>query len=146
MDLELLQEYMLALINLADLHKKAFEGRDIVIPTCFSETICRLLLKLQKSSRKEVDAIDSDGATYEIKATSTKSGTTSIRKDQYATYLVWIYFDFTTRNILIRKTNYECVKVLVEKDETSNDRANISLSKISTWETVFSCKMSNLWS
>ena len=32
------------------------------------------------------------------------------------------------------------VKELVEKDKTSNDRANISLDKISTWETALSCK------
>ena len=146
MNNRLLQEYMITLINLADLHKKAFGDRDIVIPTCFSETICRSLLSLDKLSSKNVDAVDSSGATYEIKATSTKSGTTTIRKDQNATYLIWVYFDFVSQKIIIRKTNYKSVKVLVEKDRTSNNRANIRLSKISTWETVLSCEMNNLWS
>ena len=145
MDLKLLQEYMLALITLSELHGKAFEGRNLVIPACFSEAVCRYLLHLQKPSSKDIDAIDSAGCTYEIKATSTKSGTTSIRKNQKATYLIWVNFDFETRGVTIRKTNYEAVKVMVEKDKTANDRANISLNKITTWENMLICKMDNLF-
>ena len=100
MDEKLLQQYMNALIGLAEVHKKAFEGRNIIIPTCFSEALCRSLLNLRKPSSRDIDAVDEEGKKYEIKATSTESGQTTAKKGQEADRLVWVYFNFDKKRSL----------------------------------------------
>ena len=124
-------KYLKLLIKLQNLHQSLF-GPDkyLITPACFSEKICRHLLSLNEIDGKEYDAKDDAGKTYEIKATSDPHGNTTI-SDEKPDFLVWIFFDYANKKLVIKKINYEAIKDKLSKtSEDSSGRRNISLSRI----------------
>ena len=114
----------------------------MAVPAMFSEQICRKLLRLKSIKGKEVDALDDDGKKYEIKATTKSTGTTTINVKQSAEYLIWIYFDFDAKKIIIRKTCYDNARKIIKTDK--NERDTIVLSNVNSWKIMKEVDMDSL--
>ena len=86
-------KYLEHLIELNKLHSKQWKGKTIITPTLISEILCKYLLEFEdrRKGERDYDALK-DGAKYEIKATSKKSGDTTYNPDSKVDYFVWIFF------------------------------------------------------
>jgi len=132
-------EYYFKFKELRNLHRELKFGENPPIPEVFSQNICKLLFGLSDWYDRKADAKDEQGKAIEIKATGTKSGTTSIDikairelGDQFAG-VYWLYFDFDSDEIVI---NF-LPKIRFKNVETSTKpRENIRLSKY----VGFNCK------
>lgn len=96
-------------------HKNLFgEDKNFEVPQLYSQDIVRHLLGLKEYSEKDkkFDA-EKDGAFYEIKATSSQCGTTTMNFGNRPKVLVWIRFDFDDDSFTIHQfDNLDRVKKL----------------------------------
>ncbi len=118
-------QYYFALKHVWELHNSFEFGQTPPIPSVFSEQLCRQLLDLQEYEGRDFDAQDSDGRTYEIKATGTAKGQTTINLNKKFDYLIWLHISFTDDNVF----TYKIPKDYFPKPK-SKSREAISLSKI----------------
>ena len=89
-------EYFYALKTMDVYHKELFgNDKDFEVPQLFSQEIVKHFLGLQdyRGKGKFYDA-EKDGLLYEIKATSSCDGATTLNFKEKANVLVWIKFDF----------------------------------------------------
>ena len=95
------KEYIAYFFNLKAMnsnHKNLFgEDKNFEVPQLYSQDIVKHLLELDEYSGedKKFDA-EKDGKFYEIKATSSQSGTTTMNFGSKPNVLIWIRFDFDT--------------------------------------------------
>jgi len=97
-------EYYYALRKVWVLHINNNFGETPDIPSGFSEPLCRDLLNLDLTNSSN-DARDSTDE-FEIKATGTKEGKTTISQINKFNYLIWMYFDFNNNEVSIYKLPY----------------------------------------
>ena len=99
-----LKKYINRLKKVDMVHKEIFgENKNLVTPVLISQGIVKRLLKLNDyKDGTEFDALK-DGKTYEIKATSSDEGTTTINLKSKPDILVWIYIDYNNSKIIIKK-------------------------------------------
>lgn len=104
-DEEKIIKYFYALETMNAYHKELFgNDKDFEVPQLFSQEIVKHLLDLQdyNGDGKIFDA-EKDGQYYEIKATSSKSGTTTLNFASKPNVLVWIKFDFENSEFEIKQ-------------------------------------------
>lgn len=98
-------EYFYALKTMDVYHKELFgNNKDFEVPQLFSQEIVKHFLDLQDytGEGKKFDA-EKDGRYYEIKATSSESGTTTLNFASKPDVLVWIKFDFENSEFEIKQ-------------------------------------------
>lgn len=98
-------EYFYALKTMNAYHKELFgDDKDFEVPQLFSQEIVKHFLDLQDytGEGKKFDAVK-DGWYYEIKATSSESGTTTLNFANKPDVLVWIKFDFENSEFEIKQ-------------------------------------------
>ena len=95
--------YFFALKCVFNLHKKHKFGKSPDIPSGFSESLCRHILELLKGSDRTNDAVDHDGVRFEIKATGTKEGKTTISNNNEFDLLIWMFVDFENNSVCVYK-------------------------------------------
>lgn len=128
-------KYYFKFKELVELHKTMKLGKNPHIPSVFSERLVKKLCGYQDWSNRDFDAKTEDGLAVEIKATGTKSGTTSINLKKIQTagenfsHIAWAVLDFKLDQLHIK---------IITKDKISNrlsgvlkDRENITLSHYS---------------
>lgn len=98
--------YYYALKEVYRLHIENGFGRSPDIPSGFSEALCRQVLGLSKCDGRDYDAVCSDGLRYEIKATGTPEGQTTISKSSEFDVLVWLVIDFQNDAVHITEIPY----------------------------------------
>lgn len=154
-------KYILHLKKLASTHKKVFgEDKNLVTPTLISQEITKKLLKLKDYSGtdKKFDA-EENGKFYEIKATSSEDGTTTINLQSKPHVLVWIYIDYIQNEITIKqKHKFEVIDSISSLFTSSaigrmksdpflksmeQSRVTIILDNIS-WENTLKYKLDDL--
>lgn len=103
-DKELLIQYINALKSVDGIHKTVFgKDKNLVTPVLISQGIVKYLLKLDDYlGGVEYDAIKNE-ETYEIKATSSDEGTTTINLKSKPDHLLWIYIDYSNGLITIKR-------------------------------------------
>ncbi len=123
------------------IHQKIFNGdHSITIPSMLSESIIKKTFELEdyKSQEENVAKLydaqktKDDGTIeyYEIKATSSATGTATINLETSAHVLVWAFFDFNNNEIVINKMadfNNKIknqLKEVIKKDKISSIRRN----------------------
>lgn len=94
-------QYYFALKEVYLLHIKNGFGVSPDIPSGFSESLCRQLRGLSKCEGREVDAVCPERKKYEIKATGTSAGKTTISKKALFDVLLWLHIDFETDTLWI---------------------------------------------
>lgn len=142
-------KYINCLKAVAIVHKEVFsEDRNLVTPVLISQSIVKVLLDLEDYKGKEYDARKND-LFYEIKASSSSDGQTTINMKSKPHVLVWIHIDYITDTITIRqKSNFQVVDSFatllteeaqkrLERDVESNvfvdGRLSITLANVS-WD------------
>ena len=126
-------EYYNLFKNVVALHKNLNFGNNPSIPSVFSESLVRHLMNYSKYTGpgKKFDA-ELDNKYIEIKATGTKSGTTTINKESLSDdkfgFLIWIYIDFNEDKVSIKKILKD--NLLSEAEADSKRRESITLSRI----------------
>lgn len=126
-----LLDYYFKFKDLVILHRQLGFGKNLPLPEVFTQNICRELYGLTKWETTKADAKDSYGKAIEIKATGSKSGTTTIdinaitELGELFSGLFWMYFDFDNDEIEISFIEAEKLKN-IEPDK-KNSRNNISL-------------------
>ncbi|WP_374437236.1 hypothetical protein [Inhella sp.] len=95
------REYYFALKKLYELHRKFKFGESPDIPSGFSEQLCRALLGLEVGLDRTHDAVTEAKTIYEIKATGSPQGKTTISNANEFAILAWIYIDFESDTALI---------------------------------------------
>lgn len=141
--------------KLNDLNAK-LGGKSIVTPTLISESLCKELFGLEDRQKgcRDHDALY-EGKKVEIKATSSKKGTTTINKNLNYDYLFWLFFDYENNEIEVKITNSKKDEIgNFDSDEDEEEislpvkdfkkRKCVQLSKIKEWNQTFRIKMSNL--
>lgn len=102
------KEYIAYFFNLKAMnsnHRNLFgEDKNFEVPQLYSQDIVKHLLELDEYSGedKKFDA-EKDGKFYEIKATSSQSGTTTMNFGSKPNALIWIRFDFDTDSFMIKQ-------------------------------------------
>ena len=91
---ERFNHYYFALKEVYLLHVENGFGVSPDIPSGFSEALCRQLRGLFECEGREVDAVCSKDRRYEIKATGTAAGKTTISKKAVFDVLLWLHIDF----------------------------------------------------
>ena len=152
---EVSEEELLIYLNLLKLnnivHKFIFGNKkNIEIPVLLSEYIVRHLLRLDpyvsKSNDKKYDAqkkINEERIKYyEIKATSSKKGTTTINLKNKADILVWAFFNFDDNIIEIKQLtdfnkNNAKLKDFICDDKIGNIKRNKKDNTIYNPEDLF---------
>jgi len=120
--------------ELSLIHQKLFISKARPnIPALYSESLCRFLFNMQKSNNKEYDAVLDDNQ-IEIKATSSKSGTTSINPYSKFDILYWLYFEVGKDCLSVTKIPYGNFEeafsdIDIKKDKEQKLRMNISLKE-----------------
>ncbi len=118
--------------ELWELHQKYGFGNAPDLPSGFTEQLCRKLLNLTKNGSNEFDAVD-DKNKYEIKATSSKEGKTTINFRSEFDFLIWSYFSLEDNKIYLYKIPYKNFKPKFDElKKTKNGdikRASITLSE-----------------
>lgn len=144
-------KYLETLIELNKMHSGKWEGRSLITPTLLSEELCKYLLNLEDREKgaKDHDALK-DCKRYEIKATSSKKGTTTYNPDANIDFFIWIYFNYENEELEIRQTSreefgkigtlsndnkeLEDEEVVVKvKELRKGQRKTIQLSKVENW-------------
>lgn len=118
-------EYYNVLKQLYVLHRQNGFGKHPPVPSGFSEAIGRQVRGLLKCDTREYDAVDQAGLRYELKATGSASGTTTISITAQFDWLLWIQVDFERDALLITEMPYD-----VFSFKTTAPRENISLGPI----------------
>ena len=161
-------KYLTALTELSKLHKDLFdEDKNVVTPGLISESIVMYLLDLEVSTHKDSKKYDAmkimDGKPiyYEIKATSSDTGTTTININSRPDVLVWVYFDYEQQEIVLNElSNFKSINSIeklfnktaldrIKKDifktdgVVEKDRVSITLKNIN-WETLKKYSMKDL--
>lgn len=101
-------------------HQEIF-GKDKApnVPVLFTESLCRKLYGMKKHPGKDCDAILGN-LKIEIKATTSKSGTTTINPYKDFNMLYWLYLD----------ANNDCLKVVkIPYNNFQSNFSNIDTSK-----------------
>ena len=99
--------YFFTLKAMNSSHKNLFgEDKNFEVPQLYSQDIVKHLLELDEYSGedKKFDA-EKGGKFYEIKATSSQSGTTTMNFGNKPNVLVWIRFDFDEDSFTIHQFN-----------------------------------------
>lgn len=129
-----LLDYYFKFKELAILHKQFEFGKNPPLPEVFTQNICRELYGLEKWENRKADAKNSSGEAIEIKATSSKSGTTTIDikaikelGDSFSG-LYWLYFDIDNDDVEIRFIDKNKLKTI--RPKKGHNRNNITLSKL----------------
>ena len=136
-------KYLEILTELDSLHKKMFgEDKNIITPTLISEHIVKKLLHLKECPGKTYDAQGEDGKKHEIKASSSEKGTVTINQNSEPDYLIWIYFNYAKKKIVIKKVAYN-KKILCAQDSEDNEEIAVKASDIATRETIQLSKVNN---
>ncbi len=107
---EELIKYINALKELDKIHKDIFgEDKNLVTPELISQGIVKHLYDLEDYAKTNDEDGNHDAIknneTYEIKATSSDKGTTTINLVNRADVLIWIYIDYSRENIEIKRLN-----------------------------------------
>jgi hypothetical protein len=118
-------DYYYALKAVYLLHIEHKFGRSPDIPQGFSEALCRQVLGLSKCEDRTHDAEGPDGLKYEIKATGTSEGTTTISKSSRFDVLVWLFIDFQSDAVHITRIPYSAFGL-----EGGSGRQTVTLSSI----------------
>ena len=153
-------KYLATLIELNKIHSGKWNGKTIITPTLISENLCKYLLNLEdrEPGTKDHDAIK-DGKKYEIKATSSKKGTTTYNPNSNVDYFIWIYFNYENEELEISqisreefkncpsnvdKTEFDDEEIVIKaKDFEKSERKTLQLSKVKTCQTTrFFCMKS----
>jgi hypothetical protein len=130
-ELESINKYYMQFVQLVALHQELGFGKNPHIPSVFSEKLVKTLFNYDNWDNRDFDAKSND-LGVEIKATGTRSGTTSINVDKLKndcfSHLVWVTFDFVTHEATIKSISKD--ELLNDKKiSDSNGRVNIGLSK-----------------
>lgn len=91
---ERFNQYYFALKEVYLLHVENGFGESPDIPSGFSEALCRQLRGLSECEGREIDAVCPERKKYEIKATGTAAGKTTISKKARFDVLLWLHIDF----------------------------------------------------
>lgn len=118
-------EYYIVLKQLYVLHRQNGFGKHPPVPSGFSEAAGRQVRGLLECDTREYDAVDEAGLRYELKATGSASGTTTISTTAQFDWLLWIRVDFERDALLITDMPYD-----VFSFKTTVPRENISLGPI----------------
>lgn len=118
-------EYYTVLKRLYVLHRQNSFGKHPPIPSGFSEAVGRQVRGLQKSDTRKYDAVDEAGLRYELKATGSASGTTTISATAQFDWLLWMRFDFERDALFITDMSYD-----VFSFKTADPRKSICLGSI----------------
>ncbi|MFH5880898.1 hypothetical protein [Liberiplasma polymorphum] len=128
-------QYLKALTQLSELHKELFkEDKNVVTPGLISESIVKYLLELDASNdgEKRFDAMKiTDGLPvyYEIKATSSAAGTTTINISSRPDVLVWVYFDYEKQEIVLSElsnfNSIDSIETLFNEEALTRIRKDI---------------------
>lgn len=145
--------YLKHLIALNEINKK-LGGKSIVTPVMFSEKLCRKILNLSDREKGSKDHDAKDGELkIEIKATSSKKGTTTFNRNNSVDKYVWMYLDYEKKRIIFKETkklkkikasedDIECEEVAVVADDIKN-RESITLSQYE-WKVLKTISMDTL--
>ncbi|MGE7672992.1 hypothetical protein ACQKMV_05310 [Lysinibacillus sp. NPDC094403] len=116
-------------------------GAGISLPSRFTEQLCRQLYNLKKyevkdntkdTNKKAFDAVDEHGNNIEIKATTSKSSSTTISTEEFD-LLYWMRFSLDTDELFIYSITGEEIRSNSEYQEIIKDpRNNITLKKFLT--------------
>ena len=112
------------------LGKKYHFGRGISLSSPFTEKLCRFIYDLEKYGNKTFDATNNKKQKIEIKATLSKSGTTTMSNAQFD-LLYWMYFSLDEDKVyvyLITGAEFRDNQLYEQKFE-NKERANISIRK-----------------
>lgn len=141
------------LIELNELNKQ-LGGKSIVTPVLLSESLCKDLFKLDGRKASDHDAVDLDGLKIEIKATSSKKGTTTYNSDSAPDIYIWMFFDYDNKIIEIKSaskdefdknittTTEDDSEVIITANQLSK-RKSITLSNIK-WTFIAKISMLDL--
>jgi hypothetical protein len=102
----------------------------IKIDQALSEEMVRKYYDLDEYNGQDklYDAVDKAGKHYEIKATSTAEGKTTMSVSATPDYVIWIYFDFENRQITIKKRAFDKERFLGKVEPVGTDcRKSVSL-------------------
>ena len=142
-DEQKLIEYFYALKAVDLYHKELFgNDKDFEVPQLFSQAIVKQVLKLQNYSGKgKIFDAEKSGRYYEIKATSSISGTTTLNFKHKAHVLVWIRFYFQHSKFELKQLDgffdMSEMNEFYTKEGNENRRKNAkNLLKSSKRETV----------
>lgn len=131
--LKQLLDYSKKLQELAIAHNEYWPGRHPDIPSKFSEELIKKLFNLDDGESKKIDAhytIKNKTYNFEIKATGSSSGATSISKnaikDKEFHFLIWAYFDLVKQTLEIKILK----RSKIPKSDDQNNRQNIQLGKL----------------
>lgn len=122
---EYLVDYYFKFKELVNLHKTKFPDCFPSLPVLFTEALCRHIYQMKKSNIKDYDALRGN-KKIEIKATSNKSGRTTINLASNFDVLYWLYFNYEKDKLIVTKMPRERFKD--EKSLDDNKRDNITLA------------------
>ena len=117
--------YYFALKSVYVLHKEYAFGKSPDIPSGFSESLCKSLLRLNNGSDRTYDAIDMCGNRVEIKATGSVEGKTTINNSNEFESLIWLFIEFDTDSVHLYKLPRSVFELT-----GGNKRSSISLKSI----------------
>jgi len=104
-------------------------GNNTHIPEVFSENLVKYLAEYDDWEGKDFDARTKDNLGVEIKATSSKSGITSINVEALTkpefSHIEWIYIDSTMDEITIKKINKDSLSEFIESKKEGEKRSEI---------------------
>lgn len=118
--------------ELSTIHKEIFGlGNNPIIPSLYSENLCRFIYNMEKSDTKESDAIIGN-KIVEIKATTSKKGITTINPYRKFDVLFWLFIDVENDRMTVKKLPFKNFKeafanVDLENDPRKKIRLNITL-------------------
>ena len=117
--------YYFALKSVYVLHKEYAFGKSPDIPSGFSESLWKSLLRLNNGSDRTYDAIDMCGNRVEIKATGSVEGKTTINNSNEFESLIWLFIEFDTDSVHLYKLPRSVFELT-----GGNKRSSISLKSI----------------
>ena len=135
-------KYFYALKTMNVYHKELFgDDKDFEVPQLFSQEIVKHFLDLQdyKGDGKIFDA-EKDGQYYEIKATSSKSGTTTLNFASKPNVLVWVRFDFAKEEFVIQQFDefdkVNTINLFYTSDALKNRKSKVDPFTTNTRNTI----------
>lgn len=118
-------KYFAALKQLYTLHTTFKFGKSPDIPSGFSESLTKHLLRLDAPNDRTYDATDLSGQRIEIKATGSKEGKTTISNSNEFDILIWVYVDFESNSLKLHRLPRSLFQL-----SGHYGRSSISLSQI----------------
>ncbi|BCC09367.1 MULTISPECIES: hypothetical protein [Bacillus cereus group] len=126
-------EFYWAVKRKKDLAQQFGFGTGGALGSKFTESLCRYLYNLKTCDGSAFDALDGE-KNVEIKATQSRSGTTSINMNVNFDILFWMHFDIDSDKLIIRKINGDIFRAAYKKyypsQSTTDSRVNVTLNKV----------------